>query len=152
MEPREELTEQILAAKRAKNLTWKVLAEELEAPVEWSTAALLGQFPLSEDQAKAAIAVLGLPQDALPELQASPMRGSLEDAVPVDPTVYRFHEIVQVYGTTLKELIHEEFGDGIMSAINFGFTVDRERDPDGDRVVITMSGKFLPHDWRQIEP
>ena len=150
MEPREELTEQILAAKRAKNLTWKVLAEELEAPVDWSTAALLGQFALSEDQAKAAIAALGLPQDALPELQASPMRGSLEDAVPVDPTVYRFHEIVQVYGTTLKELIHEEFGDGIMSAINFGFTVDRELDPDGDRVVITMSGKFLPHDWRQI--
>ena len=152
MAPREELTEQILAAKRAKGLTWKALAEELDAPLEWSTAALLGQFALSEDQAKAAIAALGLPQDALPELQASPMRGSLEDAVPVDPTVYRFHEIVQVYGTTLKELIHEEFGDGIMSAINFGFTVDRELDPDGDRVVITMSGKFLPHDWRQIEP
>ncbi len=152
MASREELTEQILAAKRAKGLTWKDLAEELGAPVEWSTAALLGQFPLSEDQAKAAVAALGLPQDALPELQASPMRGSLEDAVPVDPTIYRFHEIVQVYGTTLKELIHEEFGDGIMSAINFGFTVDREPDPDGDRVVITMSGKFLPHDWRQIEP
>ena len=152
MAPREELTEQILAAKRAKGLTWKALAEELDAPVEWSTAALLGQVPLGEDQAKAAIAALGLPQDALPELQASPMRGSLEDAVPVDPTIYRFHEIVQVYGTTLKELIHEEFGDGIMSAINFGFTVERKPDPDGDRVVITMSGKFLPHDWRQIEP
>jgi cyanate lyase len=80
------------------------------------------------------------------------MRGSLHDAVPVDPTIYRFHEIVQVYGTTLKELIHEEFGDGIMSAINFGFTVEREQDPGGDRVVITMNGKFLPHDWRRIEP
>ncbi len=152
MASREELTGQILAAKRAKGLTWKGLAEELGAPVEWSTAALLGQFPLTDDQAKAAVKALGLPQDAVPELTASPMRGSLDDAVPVDPTIYRFHEIVQVYGTTLKELIHEEFGDGIMSAINFGFTVDREADPDGDRVVITMSGKFLPHDWRQIEP
>ena len=152
MASRDELTEQILAAKRAQGQTWKGLAEELDAPVEWSTAALLGQFPLSEDQATAAVAALGLPQDAVPELTASPMRGSLDDLVPVDPTVYRFHEIVQVYGTTLKELIHEEFGDGIMSAINFGFTVERKPDPDGDRVVITMSGKFLPHDWRQIEP
>ena len=75
---------------------------------------------------------------------------SLDDAVPVDPTIYRFHEIVQVYGTTLKELIHEEFGDGIMSAINFGFTAEREPDPGGDRLVITMNGEFLPHDWRQI--
>ena len=151
MASREELTEQILAAKRAKDLTWKGLAEELGAPVEWSTAALLGQFPLSEDQAQAVVAALGLPQDAVPELTASPMRGSLDDLVPVDPTIYRFHEIVQVYGTTLKELIHEEFGDGIMSAINFGFTVEREPDPGGDRVVITMSGKFLPHEWREIE-
>ncbi len=152
MATREELTEQILAAKRAQGLTWKGLATELGAPVEWSTAALLGQFPLSEEQAGAAVKALGLPQDAVPELTASPMRGSLDDPVPVDPTIYRFHEIVQVYGTTLKELIHEEFGDGIMSAINFGFTVEREPDPGGDRVVITMSGKFLPHDWRQIEP
>ena len=151
MASREELTGQILAAKRAKALTWKGLAEELDAPVEWSTAALLGQFPLTDDQAKAAVKALGLPQDAVAELTVSPMRGSLDDAVPVDPTIYRFHEIVQVYGTTLKELIHEEFGDGIMSAINFGFTVEREADPGGDRVVITMNGKFLPHDWREIE-
>ena len=144
MEPREELTEQILAAKRAKGLTWKALAEELDAPLEWSTAALLGQFALSEDQAKAAIAALGLPQDALPELQASPMRGSLEDAVPVDPTVYRFHEIVQVYGTTLKAVIHEQFGDGIMSAIDFTMDVERVPDPKEDRVRVTMEGKFLP--------
>jgi len=151
MATREELTEQILAAKRAKGLTWKQLAGELGAPLEWSTAALLGQFPLSEDQAKAAVKALGLDDDAVSELTASPMRGSLDESVPVDPTIYRFHEIVQVYGTTLKELIHEEFGDGIMSAINFGFTVRREPDPGGDRVVITMNGKFLPHDWRDID-
>ena len=152
MATREELTDQILAAKRNKGLTWKGLAAELDAPVEWSTAALLGQFPLTEAQAETAVTALGLPRDAVLELTASPMRGSLDEAVPVDPTIYRFHEIVQVYGTTLKELIHEEFGDGIMSAINFGFTVEREQDPGGDRVVITMNGKFLPHDWRQIEP
>jgi cyanate lyase len=77
------------------------------------------------------------------------MRGALDEAVPTDPTVYRFYEIVQVYGPAIKELIHEEFGDGIMSAINFGFTVRREQDPGGDRVVVTMNGKFLPHEWRQ---
>jgi cyanate lyase len=152
MSRRAALSEEILDAKRAKGLTWKGLAEALEAPVEWSTAALLGQFPLDEKQARTAAQALGLPDESIPELTASPMRGSLDEAVPVDPTIYRFHEIVQVYGTTLKELIHEEFGDGIMSAINFGFNVHREPDPDGDRVVITMSGKFLPHDWRQIEP
>jgi cyanate lyase len=149
MSRRQELTEQILAAKRAKGLSWASLAETLDAPVEWSTAALLGQFPLEEAQARAAVEALGLPDDAVPELTASPTRGGLDAVVPSDPTIYRLYEIVQVYGPALKELIHEEFGDGIMSAINFGFTVRRIPDPGGDRVEIVLNGKFLPYDWRR---
>ena len=146
---RAQLTEEILAAKRARGLSWAELADRLNAPVEWSTAALLGQFPLDETQASAAIEALGLSEDAIPELTASPMRGGLGDVVPTDPTIYRLYEIVQVYGPALKELIHEEFGDGIMSAINFGFTVRRLEDEKGDRVEITLNGKFLPYEWRE---
>ena len=148
MTRRQELSEQILTAKRAKELSWAELAEALGAPVEWSTCALLGQFPLSEGQARAAVDALGLDDEAIPELTASPMRGGLDGAVPTDPTVYRLYEIVQVYGPAIKELIHEEFGDGIMSAINFGFTVRRIPDPAGDRVEIVLNGKFLPYEWR----
>ena len=148
MSRRQQLSEQVLAAKRSRGLTWAGLAEALGAPVEWATAALLGQFPLDESQARAAVEALGLPDDAITELTASPMRGALDGAVPTDPTVYRLYEIVQVYGPAIKELIHEEFGDGIMSAINFGFTVRRQPDPEGDRVEIVLDGKFLPYDWR----
>jgi cyanate lyase len=146
---RAELTEEILAAKRARGLSWAELAERLNAPVEWTTVALLGQFPLDETQARTATEALGLDEDAIPELTSSPMRGGLEEVVPTDPTIYRFYEIVQVYGPALKELIHEEFGDGIMSAINFGFTVRRVPDNKGDRVEITLNGKFLPYEWRE---
>ncbi len=149
MSQREQLSEEILAAKRSRGLSWADLARALDAPVEWTVAALLGQFPLSETQARAAIDALGLAEDAAPELTASPMRGALESAVPTDPTIYRLYEVVQVYGPAVKELIHEEFGDGIMSAINFGFSVRREPDPNGDRVVIVLNGKFLPYEWRE---
>ena len=124
-----------------------MLAETLDAPVEWATAALLGQFPLEEAQARAAAEALGLPDDAVAELTAPPMRGALDDAVPTDPTIYRLYEIVQVYGPAIKELIHEEFGDGIMSAINFNLSIARRPAPDGDRVVVTFDGKFLPYQW-----
>jgi len=146
---RQQLSDRILAAKRDRGLTWAGLAETLDAPVEWSTAALLGQFPLSEAQARAAVEALGLADDAVAELTAEPTRGALDGAIPTDPTIYRFYEIVQVYGPAIKELIHEEFGDGIMSAINFGFTVSREADPHGDRVQIVLNGKFLPYEWRR---
>ena len=146
---RPQLTEEILAAKRARGVSWAELAERLDAPVEWATAALLGQFPLDETQAGAMTEVLGLHEDAIPELTAAPMRGGLDDAVPTDPTIYRLYEIVQVYGPALKELIHEEFGDGIMSAINFGFTVRRLQDEKGDRVEIILNSKFLPYEWRK---
>ncbi|HEX5955610.1 MAG TPA: cyanase [Solirubrobacterales bacterium] len=148
MSRRQQLSERILAEKRSRGLTWAALAETLDAPVEWATAALLGQFPLEEAQARAAAEALGLPDDAVAELTAPPMRGALDDAVPTDPTIYRLYEIVQVYGPAIKELIHEEFGDGIMSAINFGFTVRRRPDPNGDRVEIVLNGKFLPYEWR----
>jgi cyanate lyase len=145
---RRQLSEQILVTKRAKGLKWAELAEALGAPAEWTACALLGQFPLSEEQARAAVDALDLDEAAIPELMASPMRGGLDEAVPADPTVYRFYEIVQVYGPAIKELIHEEFGDGIMSAINFGFTVRRVPDPAGDRVEVVLNGKFLPYEWR----
>ena len=146
---RAQLTEEILAAKRSREVSWAELAEQLNAPVEWATAALLGQFPLDETQARTVTEALGLHEAAIPELIAAPMRGGLDDAVPTDPTIYRLYEIVQVYGPALKELIHEEFGDGIMSAINFGFTVRRLPDEKGDRVEITLNGKFLPYEWRE---
>ncbi|HEV8443865.1 MAG TPA: cyanase, partial [Steroidobacteraceae bacterium] len=89
--------------------------------------------------------VLVLPPEAVLILQEVPYKGSLPTAIPTDPLIYRFYELVNVYGTTFKELIHEEFGDGIMSAIDFSMTLSRESDPKGDRVNIEMSGKFLPY-------
>jgi cyanate lyase len=142
---RSDVTEMILAAKRQKKLSWVKLAAMVGQSKEWSTAALLGQMTLTETQAAVVGAALDLPQEAIALLQEVPYKGSLPTAVPSDPLVYRFHELVSVYGTTLKALIHEEFGDGIMSAIDFSMDVTREPDPKGDRVRIVMSGKFLPY-------
>jgi len=100
---------------------------------------------LTEEQAKAVGAALKLPEEAVEGLQVIPYKGSLPTAVPTDPLIYRFYELVNVYGSTFKELIHEEFGDGIMSAIDFKMDLQREPDPAGDRVCIVMSGKFLPY-------
>jgi cyanate lyase len=100
---------------------------------------------MSEAQAQITADVFGLPAEAIPVLQAVPYKGSLPTAVPTDPAVYRFYELISVYGSTLKELIHEEFGDGIMSAIDFNMDIKREANPAGDRVNITLSGKFLPY-------
>ena len=144
-EARANLAEATLEAKRAKGLSWDDIAEGTGISTEFVTAALLGQHPLPEDVATRVVEKLGLPDQAALDLQAIPMRGSLSVQPPTDPTIYRFHEIVQVYGTTLKALIHERFGDGIMSAINFKMTVGREKDREGgERVVITLNGKFLP--------
>jgi cyanate lyase len=142
---REEVTTLILAAKLRKRLSWTQLAEVVGHSKEWSTAALLGQMTLTEAQAKAVGDALDLPEEAVAQLQVVPYKGSLPTAVPTDPLIYRFYELVSVYGTTFKELIHEEFGDGIMSAIDFRMDLQREPDPAGDRVSITMSGKFLPY-------
>jgi cyanate lyase len=142
---RDDVTALILSAKLAKGLTWAQLAEIIGHSKEWSTAALLGQMTLTEEQAKAVGAALDLPDEAIVQLQIVPYKGSLPTAVPTDPLIYRFYELVNVYGTSIKALIHEEFGDGIMSAIDFSMDIQREPDPKGDRVNIRMSGKFLPY-------
>ncbi|HEY7492567.1 MAG TPA: cyanase [Candidatus Tectomicrobia bacterium] len=142
---RAEATEQILAAKKARGLTFAAIASAVGRHQVWVTAALLGQATMSAEEANAAVQVLGLGPDIAESLQAMPMKGSLDSTVPVDPLIYRFHEITQVYGTTIKALIHEMFGDGIMSAIDFEMDIRKEEDPKGDRVVVTYNGKFLPY-------
>ncbi|WP_437877521.1 cyanase [Sorangium sp. So ce513] len=142
---RTELIEQIVAAKLERKLTWKQLAEAVGRSEVWTTSALLGQQSMSADEAAAAGKLLGLSAEAVVLLQVPPSKGSLGPTVPTDPLIYRFHEIVQVYGTTLKELIHEKMGDGIMSAIDFELSVDKVPDPKGDRVRVVMHGKFLPY-------
>jgi cyanate lyase len=142
-----EAADAIRDAKVRLGVTWVQLAEAVGAPVGWTVSALLGQQPMTAEQAEAAVRALELGQDVRRALQLQPTRGALDAPVPTDPTVYRFYEVVQVYGPTIKELIHEEFGDGIMSAINFRFDVKRVADPAGDRVVVTLDGKFLPYQW-----
>ena len=112
---------------------------------EWTTAGCLGQMTFTKEQADKLGKLLGLGKEAVQLLQEVPYKGSLPTAVPTDPLIYRFYELVSVYGTTFKALIHEEFGDGIMSAIDFKMDLTREADPKGDRVNIVMSGKFLPY-------
>ena len=142
---RNEVTELIITHKLRKNMTWLQLAEATGLSKEWTTAALLGQMTLSAEQATRVGAMLELPDEAIEQLQVVPYKGSLPTSVPTDPLIYRFYELVNVYGTTFKALIHEEFGDGIMSAIDFNMDIQREPDPKGDRVKIVMSGKFLPY-------
>jgi len=144
---RSEVTEKILDAKRLKGLSWKEICKKIDPKQSevFLTAGLLGQMKLTPDQAKKAAKLFGLgkPEELL--LMEAPYRGSLPPGPPTDPLIYRFYELVQVYGTTWKELIQEEFGDGIMSAIDFNMTMDRQPDPKGDRVKIVMTGKFLDY-------
>ncbi len=142
---REELTEKIFATKLAKGIKWSEIAEAVGLSKEWTTAALLGQMSMSSEQAAAAGEKLGLTEEEITLLTSVPYRGSLGQSVPTDALVYRFYEIIQVYGTTLKALIEEEFGDGIMSAIDYSMDIQRQEDPKGDRVVVTLNGKFLPY-------
>ena len=142
---RSDVTEMIVMARIKKGLSWAKLAKAVGQSKEWTTAALLGQMQMTKAQAQAAGKLLGLPPDAVLLLQQVPYKGSLPTAVPTDPLIYRWYEIVSVYGTTIKELIHEEFGDGIMSAIDFSMDITREPDPKGDRVNVVLSGKFLPY-------
>ena len=147
---RNEITEQIIAARLAKGLTWQELADAVKRPVVWTTSALLGQQPIPPELGEVLADLLGLDRSVVPVLAAPPMRGGLPAAgyaVPTDPTIYRLYEAVQVYGHAIKELIHEQFGDGIMSAINFSVDFDKKPHPAGDRVVITFDGKFLAYQW-----
>ena len=143
---RDELTGKILSTKRAKGLTWKTIVAEIGGgSAVYLTAALMGQMKLRPEQAERAARLFELDEDEQRLLQEIPHRGSLPSVVPTDPLIYRFYELVQVYGTTWKELIQEEFGDGIMSAIDFDMMIERQPDPKGDRVKLTLSGKFLPY-------
>jgi cyanate lyase len=147
MVTKREAGDAVRAAKARLGVTWAQLAEAVERPVAWTTSALLGQQPMTAAQAAAAGSLLELGEDVTRALQLQPTRGALDSPVPADPTIYRFYEVLQVYGPTIKELIHEQFGDGIMSAINFRLDVRREPDPAGDRVIVTLDGKFLPYQW-----
>ena len=142
---RAEATERILSAKTQKGLTFEAIARAVGRHKVWVTAALLGQATMSAEEAQKAAAVLGLGPEVAAALQEIPTKGSVGQTVPVDPLIYRFHEITQVYGTTIKAITHEMFGDGIMSAIDFELDIQRKEDPKGDRVVITMNGKFLKY-------
>jgi cyanate lyase len=139
------VTEKILTAKIAKGLKWAEIAAQVGLSKEWVTAACLGQMTLDAGQAAIIGNIFELSAEEQKWLTVVPYKGSLPTALPSDPLIYRFYELVAVYGTTFKELIHEEFGDGIMSAIDFKMDMTREADPKGDRVKIVMSGKFLPY-------
>ena len=139
---RNQVTEQIISAKVMKGLKWSDVAEQLGLSKEWGC---LGQMAFDKAQAEKLGEIFDLSDEAMAWLQIVPYKGSLPTAVPTDPLIYRWYEVVSVYGSTIKELIHEEFGDGIMSAIDFSMDIQRESNPNGDRVNVVLSGKFLPY-------
>jgi cyanate lyase len=140
-----ELAEKIKLAKAKKDISWADVAKKVGQSEVWTTAALLGQMAMSPKEAKAAAKMLDLSKDEEFLLTQIPYKGSLPSAVPTDALVYRFYEIVSVYGTTFKAVIEDKFGEGIMSAIDFTCEIERVPDPKGDRVKVTMNGKFLPY-------
>ncbi|WP_434032841.1 cyanase [Cupriavidus sp. a3] len=142
---RQALSDDIIDAKIRKGLTFEQINEGTGLSLAFVTAALLGQHPLPSPAAKIVADKLDLGEDAVRQLQTIPVRGSIPGGVPTDPTIYRFYEIVQIYGSTLKALVHEQFGDGIISAINFKLDIKKVDDPEGGhRAVITLDGKYLP--------
>jgi cyanate lyase len=143
---RADVTEKILTAKRMKELTWEEISKKIGGSSKLLvTAACMGQMKMTKEQATKAAKLFGLGKEEALLLQEVPYRGSLPEMPPSDPLIYRFYELVMVYGTTWKVLIQDEFGDGIMSAIDFDMTMERQPDQKGDRVKIGMSGKFLPY-------
>jgi cyanate lyase len=142
---RMEATARIVAAKAKSGLSFEKIAEKVGAHEVWVASALLGQNTMTAEQANRVGEALGLDDETVAALQVDANRGSLGAVVPTDPLIYRFYEIVQVYGTTFKAIIEEKFGSGIMSAIDFTADIQRRADPKGDRVVVTLDGKFLPY-------
>ena len=142
---RDDVTRLILISKVRKGLKWRQVAEAVGLSKEFVTAGCLGQMTFDKTQATVIGELFELSDEAVAWLQIVPYKGSLPSAVPTDPLIYRWYEMVSIYGTTIKELIHEEFGDGIMSAIDFSMDIQREADPKGDRVNVVLSGKFLPY-------
>jgi cyanate lyase len=145
---RADVTAEVLAAKRRLGLTFTQIADRANTDRVWLTAALLGQHPLPPDLAQRVGDALELSDEAVAILQEIPMRGSFEALPPTDPTIYRLYEVLQVYGPALKALIHEDFGDGIMSAINFNLALERGEAESGPRVRISLDGKWLPYQWK----
>ena len=141
---RDELTATILRAKRRQGLSWEAIAARIGKSAVWTHSAATGMNAFPTDTARAFVDLLGLPEDAIGLLTDSPLKVWTQ-SVPTDPCIYRFYEVVGVYGPTLKALINEEFGNGIMSAIDFSMHVEREPNPKGDRVKVTMSGKYLEY-------
>ncbi len=141
---KQQMTDIIVTTKAARGLTWEKMGEDLGMSPVWLASACLGMNGAPPEKAMAITEYLGLDQDVAKALEAFPTK-VWDQTVPTDPLIYRFYEIAGVYGTTLKEVIQEKFGDGIMSAIDFTMEVDKQEDPKGDRVVVTMNGKFLPY-------
>jgi len=139
-----QMSEEIIIARRSADLSWEELAEKVGISPVFLTSACLGKNSLKPEPAQKLCSILSLSTDVANALQEYPMK-EWDKIVPNDPLIYRFYEVVGVYGETIKELIGEKFGDGIMSAIDFSMDIDKEEDPKGDRVVITMNGKFLPY-------
>lgn len=142
---REQVTQLIVSAKVAKGIKWTEVAEAVGLSKEWVTAACLGQMTFNKQQAEIIGKLFDLSDEAVAWLQIVSYKGTLPTAIPTDPLIYRWYEVVSVYGSTIKELTHEEFGDGIMSAIDFSMDIQRENNPNGDRVRVVLSGKFLPY-------
>ena len=142
---RNDVTEKVITAKVSKGLTWEAVARQVGLSKEWVTAGCLGQMSFNAVQAATLAQIFDLDAEDTKWLQVVPHKGSLPTPVPTDPLIYRWYEVVSVYGSTIKELIHEEFGDGIMSAIDFSMDIQREANPNGDRVNVVLSGKFLPY-------
>jgi cyanate lyase len=140
-----DLTTTLLAAKKAKGLTFAELETCLGRDEVWIAAVFYGQASASPEEAEKIISALGLEPKIAEALTDYPVKGSLDPVIPTDPLIYRFYEIMQVYGMPIKAVIHEKFGDGIMSAIDFTLEIDKVEDPKGDRVRVTMCGKFLPY-------
>lgn len=139
-----EMTALILAAKEAKGKSWEAVAQGLDMSPVWTASACLGMNSMPADKAAALCETLDLPEDVAVALQACPHK-QWDRTIPTDPLIYRFYEMINVYGESMKQIIHEKFGDGIMSAIDFSMDIDKEQNPAGDRVVITLNGKFLPY-------
>lgn len=142
---RAECTRAILQAKESKAVTFQELADGIGHHVVWTTAAIMGQATMDRPEAEQITKLLELGPEVAASLQEIPTKGSLKGTPPTDPLMYRLHEITEVYGTTIKAVIHELFGDGIMSAIDLEIDIQRVADPKGDRVQITYNGKFLPY-------
>ena len=141
---KQTMTDKIVSVKASKGLTWETMGKDLGMSPVWLASACLGMNSAPKEKAKAIADYLGLDAEVTAALEAFPTK-VWDQAVPTDPLIYRLYEVVGVYGATLKEVIQEKFGDGIMSAIDFSMEVDKIEDPKGDRVLVTMNGKFLPY-------